>query len=242
MAWQQQYNDRRDHQPISVRKAGFAGYVNDKDHLDDMKELSHDEDGGNDFDEDLYEEARPEPTHEEEKHYEEHGEYPDSHYERHDQAYGEALHKKAQEDEPDHDDPTLMHFVGEHGDNPHLWRNKAHYGPVSLKQPVYATQSHVSQLHMDKYVHDPHAMGDHEEQHGDTSSSRMERYLGHDAPMFVTHEGRLHTTEGHHRVAAALRAGEPSIHGWHFNLDKHPEHAKNPREYDDGDDYDDPDD
>jgi hypothetical protein len=223
MAWNQEAKDPIKHTPISVRKAGFAGLVGDQGWDDEMKEAQG---GGDhdDWDEDLFEDTTPEPTHEEQQHHEEHGEYPESHYERHDQAYGEALRKKHAENDLDHDDPALMHFVGEHGQNTHLWQNKGHLGMVSLKdKPVYATQSHVSKEHIQRYLDDPRSTAYHLQRYGPGAG---DDYLGHDTPMFVTHEGRLHTTEGHHRVAAALQRGDDKIHAWHFDLDKHPQYGE----------------
>lgn len=206
---------------LPVKKAGYAGYVGDSSRDDEM--FGHGSD--DDFDEDLWDHATPEPTHEEEQHHEEHGEYPDSHYDRHEKAYEEALHQKRAEDTPDHDDPELHIFVGEHGSNNALWQSKGHLGRVDLTGPVYATQSHVNQHHIDRYLADPAdeshtnrtnpAAARVRQQHG------LPEYLADTHPMFVTHEGRLHVTDGHHRVAAALQSGQRSIIGWHYDGDKH---------------------
>lgn len=208
------------HHPVvhSTKKggpSGFAGYVGDSEYDNDLREDTGDEDG---FDEDLYDESTPDPTEEEERHYEEHGDYPDSHYERHDQAYQKALQKRKQQEHPDYDDPDLMKFVREHGSNTSLWKKHGEYKPIDLKrQPVYATQPYVSQKHIDKYKSDPHAPTAHVQQYGHNVE-----YLGDEAPMFVTSNGDLHVTEGHHRVAAALQRGDTHIHGWHYNLDEDP--------------------
>ena len=206
----------------SVRDAGYAGYVGDSER---DEELGHGGYGGHEdeFDEDLWDHVAPHPTHEEKRHMDEHGEYPDSYHERHDEAYGEAQHRKAQEDEMDHDDPDLHHFIGEHGSNAALWKEKGTFGKVNIKdQPVYATQSHVNQQHIDHYTASPgdisHSMRNtpgYGEAHKDNP------YLADEHPMFVTHEGRLHVTDGHHRVAAALQSGQKHIMGWHYDGDEH---------------------
>jgi hypothetical protein len=218
MAWRNQDSgDKRVYHPVSVRKAGYAGIVGDQDLEAEMRE----EDPREGFDEDLYDETSPEPTSEERAHYEEHGEHPESYYERHDQAYAEAMQKKADESRLDHDDPGLMHFVVNHGSNTKLWHDYGRTGKISLRGPVWATQSHVAREHIDKYKADPNAMSWHESRYGRRPAGS--EYLGNEHPMFVTHEGRLHVTEGHHRVAAALERGEKTIHGAHFNLDEHPQ-------------------
>lgn len=198
----------------SVRHAGFAGYVGRGDDDDDYgEEQSH---GG--FDEDLWDDSTPEPTSSQQRHYEEHDEYPQSYEDAHEEAYGRAQDAKNRENEPDYEDGPLHRFVGEHGQNTHHWQQHATYGAVNLKQPVYATQSHVSQMHIDKYHHDPGAMSHHKMKYNPGGQSD---YLGDGAPMFVTHEGRLHATEGHHRTAAALQRGDDHIMGWHYDADKH---------------------
>ena len=203
----------------SVRDAGYAGYVGDSERDEELGHGGHEDE----FDEDLWDHVAPEPTHEEQRHIDEHGDYPDSYYERHDEAYGEAKHRKAQEDEMDHDDPELHHFIGEHGSNSALWKEKGTFGKVNIKdQPVYATQSHVNQHHIDHYTASPgdisHSMRNtpgYGERHA------QDPYLADEHPMFVTHEGRLHVTDGHHRVAAALQSGQKHIMGWHYDGDKH---------------------
>jgi hypothetical protein len=175
------------------------------------------DEGNGDFDDDLWDHVRPEPTPEEEAHNDEHGQYPESYYDRHDAAYEQALDDPHRGDPPDHEDTPLMKFIENHGTNRAHWQQHATYGGVNLKRPVYATQSHVSQGHIDKYLKDPgaptHTMQRRKVQQSD--------YLGDGAPMFVTHEGRLHTIEGHHRVAAALQRGDSHIMGWHFDADQH---------------------
>jgi hypothetical protein len=217
MAWQVEPGEEHYAQHAkSVRHAGFAGYVG-RDSDDD-----YDEDGGQShggFDEDLWDNLEVDPTSHEQRHYDEHDEYPESYEDRRDQAYQDALTKRQQENEPDLEDGQLHRFVSEHGTNTHHWQQHATYGAVNLKQPVYATQSHVSQAHIDKYLADPGATSHHREKYGETTGNS--NYLGDGAPMFVTHEGRLHATEGHHRTAAALQRGDSHIMGWHYDADEH---------------------
>lgn len=203
----------------SVRDAGYAGYVGDSERDEELGHGGHEDE----FDEDMWDRVAPEPTHEEQQHIDEHGDYPDSYYERHDEAYGEAKHRKAQEDEMDHDDPELHHFIGEHGSNSALWKEKGTFGKINIKdQPVYATQSHVNQQHIDHYTASPgdisHSMRNTP---GYGQRHAQDPYLADEHPMFVTHEGRLHVTDGHHRVAAALQSGQKHIMGWHYDGDKH---------------------
>lgn len=206
---------------MPVKKAGYAGYVGDSEADDETFDHGSDDE----FDEDKWDETSPEPTHEEQQHFEEHDEYPESHHERHEQAYQDAVDKKRQEDVPDHEDPELHAFIGEHGTDTPLWQSKGHLGKVDLTGPVYATQSHVNQHHIDRYQADPHDESHDSRTNPGAAKTRekfgLEPYLADKHPMFVTHEGRLHVTDGHHRVAAALQSGQKSIIGWHYNGDKH---------------------
>lgn len=210
MAW---HMNEGEHHPVvhSVRNAGFHGYVDMS--ADRAEEYGQSRGGSGEFDEDLWDQHSPEPTHEENQHQEEHGEYPSSFHERHDQAYQQAMDHKAREDEPDHSDDELMDFVGNHGNNKPFWQQHAKLEDVSLHQPVFATQSHVSQSHLDKYHQSPGA-----QTHTDRGDNN---YLGDEAPLMVTHHGRLHTIEGHHRTAAALQRGDSHIQAWHYNADEH---------------------
>lgn len=229
MAWVTPGNSPFKHPVVhSVRNAGFKGYVDDKDELEKWKDDESNEQDDNDgFDDDLYEKATPDPTPEDDIHHDEHGEYPESFYERHDAAYDKALEdkaaRKAIEDEPDHDDPITSRFIKQHGSDTHLWQTHGEYKPIDLTGGVHATQSHVSQTHIDRYKNKPNDKSEHVHIHGPNANNR---YLGNDAPMFVTHQGRLHATEGHHRVAAALQTGKKSIMGWHYDLDKDPAEVK----------------
>jgi hypothetical protein len=218
MAWvNQDSKDTNRYTPVSVRHAGFAGLVGDQEREDEMREASG-HDSADSFDEDLYDESAPEPTAEEQAHYEEHGEHPDSYYERHDKAYQDALGRKRHEDALDHDDPGLMQFVSNHGSNAELWHRHGTFGPVDLRQPVYATQSHVAKEHIKRYLDNPGDTAWHQQLYGPAKRD----YLGDEHPMFVTHQGRLHAVEGHHRIAASLVRRDRHIQGWHLNLDEHP--------------------
>lgn len=228
------------HHPVvhSVRKAGFAGYTHDRERLAADAEEDGKEPGG--FDEDLWDEHRPDLTPEEEAHNDEHGEPPESFYDRHQKAYDKALRDKELEDDPDNDDPELINFIHRHGGDTKLWKKHGTEGPVDLRQPVHATQSHVSQTHIDKYHDDPgsevHRWEEHPSMRGQFSDEDSSyHYLGDHTPLFVTHKNRLHTIEGHHRVAAALQRGDHSIHAWHYDLDHNPGDAKTTPEDDDED-------
>lgn len=192
----------------SVRDAGFKGYVGASYHDDHYS----DKDSKSDWDEDVYDEAAPEPKTHQLHHMEQHGDYPQSYYDAHDKAYEKGMEKKHSEDKPDHTDDDLHMFIGEHGANSDLWKAKATHGPVDIRKGVYATQSHVSRTHLDKYKANPQART-HAQGHDD--------YLGSHTPLFVTHQGRLHAIEGHHRVGAALERKDAFISGWHYDADKH---------------------
>lgn len=218
MAWYHG-NDKIFKHPVvhSVRNAGFAGYVDsdpDEDEFDDY----HDEDGHGSFDENLWDNTYVEPTSAQQRHHDEHDEYPQSYDDARWDAYEKAKEDKKSEDIPDIHDGTLSKFISKQGDNTDLWTKHGTHGPVPLTGKVYATQPHVSQTHIDRYTDDPGDTVQHVQQNG----AGPRRYLGNEAPLFVTHEGRLHAVEGHHRVAAALGQGHSSIHGWHYDLDQDP--------------------
>jgi 8-oxo-dGTP pyrophosphatase MutT (NUDIX family)/GNAT superfamily N-acetyltransferase len=198
----------------SVRHAGFKGYVGQSNWDEDEGEREPHE-----FDEDLYDRVSPEPTDEEQSHYEQHDEYPDSYYERHGQAYEDARAEMSKEDEPDHEDDHLHHWIAEHSADSKEWTKHAKQPQqIDMTKGVYATQSHVGQFHIDRYIH---GGGDEPSWHSQ-SGGHAGDYLGESHPLFVTHQGRLHAIEGHHRVAAALQRGDSHIEGWHHDLDKHP--------------------
>lgn len=224
----------------SVRHAGFAGYVGKDDDDDDDEYGSDGSHGHGGFDEDLYDEVRPDPTSAQERHNDEEGEYPQSYYDAHDKAYEKAMDERqngaAQDSRPDWTDNALHRFIRQHGTNTTHWRQHGTYGAVDLTGPVHATQSHVSQAHIDKYIQSPGAMSHHQTKYPNSGGSD---YLGDGAPMFVTHNGDLHAIEGHHRTAAALQQGKSSIMGHHYNADEHgfpDEHGHMP----DHEDYEEP--
>lgn len=187
-----QHPDEPPRTPVHVTKAGFAGHV------------------GADDDQDFIDFHQPEPTHEEMHHLIEHGDYPQSFHDRHQQAVQKAWQERSPEDIPDMEDGRLHHYLRYHWSDPEIWKRHGNLGPVDIHQPVYATQSHVAQEHIDKYMKNPGAAVNDAE-------NRTSLDSGH--PMLVTHEGRLHAIEGHHRIAAALQRGDHKIDAWHLNLD-----------------------
>lgn len=222
MAWTDDPRDRNHYTPVHVKQAGYAGVVGDHEDDKEWAEETGQNEHKDDFDEDLWDEARPQSTTQERRHYEEHDEYPESFEARHDQAYGEAKQRRDEEAAKspyDHEDPDLRHFISEHGSHTKLWHDYARSGRINLRQPVYATQTHVAREHIDKYKANPNAVGRHREMH----PNAMHDYMGEEHPLFVTHQGRLHVIEGHHRVAAELEKGSPHMYGHHFNLDAHPQ-------------------
>lgn len=242
MSW---HNQDGEHHPEvhRVENVGFAGHV---DYHPDTLEEQHEEgqreeppdhmkDPWDHYDEDLHDEVRERhSTPEIEAHYDEHGEYPPKHEEKVDNAYQDAFHQKLRDDAPTHHDDDLMDFTSHHGHNNELWQHKK----IDLKQPIFATQSHVSQTHLDKHHANPGG-GEVYDKDPTTPNGTPHRYLGNEAPMFVTHEGRMHVTEGHHRVAAALQRGDSHIHGWHFDGDEHGLPGDPDQEEDDDEDWDD---
>ena len=246
MAWNNEHGDKGKYTPVSVRDAGFAGLVGDsEDERSLREELGEPEPGHRDpwehFDEDLHDNTAPEPTEQERREHEEDGES-ESYTERHDQAYekafGDRERKIREEDAPDHEDPGLRRFREQYGSDTELWKRHGAFGGVSLKQPIYATQSHVAKEHIEKYTGNRDAEG-----HAYTLSPDRDRimqsmgreYLGDKHPLFVTHEGRVHVIEGHHRVATDMATGRHETVGWHFNLDAHPALAEeNEGEYPEG--------
>jgi hypothetical protein len=103
-------------------------------------------------------------------------------------------------DEPHHHNEALMdHLLGH--DGPEL-RAMSTPKRVSLNEPIYATQSHVTEQGLLK-----HMMG-------------AKHTAPEDQPRFVRHQGRLYVDDGHHRVGAALLRGDSSIQGYHYDADK----------------------
>jgi hypothetical protein len=118
------------------------------------------------------------------------------------------------EDRPDHVNDDLHGFIAEHARNGALWQSKGRLGKVDISKGVYATQSHVHNDILDRYRSSPGAKS---WSVPDTPGA----HLDVDHPMFVQHGGRLHVIEGHHRVGAALQAGQTHVHGWVYDADKH---------------------
>lgn len=216
--------DQRDkgfvHTPVPVRDAGFKGLVlpSPEEHEEIHGEpppyaRSTHEHLQHHFDEDLYEKSAP-PI--EPHHLDEHGDTTDEYHEEHGEAYAKAVqHKIDHEERPDHHDDDLHAFVGEHIDNPKVWKPER----IDLSKGVYATQTHVSKEHIERYDRDPSGPVWSQVKHG--PSKWDDDYVANKAPVFVTHEGRLHAVEGHHRVAQALRSGQTHIGGYHYDADKH---------------------
>lgn len=206
-----------------VKRAGFSGYVEGyPGHHDEMKEMDREygesrEDG---FDEDLYDRVTPDLTSHEHRHYEEHGEYPESYYDRHDQAYQEAKEKRDADESPVAHHEALNHFLSDKG-NPTqgLWRDKGEVRDVPLHPAPYATQPSIVDRHINRYLQNPHDTVDHVQSHGLTE--RAKAYPGTHMPMFVKHEGNYFTVEGHHRTGAALLNHEPHVRGFVYDADKH---------------------
>lgn len=232
MAWEMR-NGEHHPEVHHVRSVGYAGHVGMSPERAEEYEY-HGDDEDNDFDEDLYDKAHENvTTPEDHAHFERHDEYPEDHDERVGEEYGRLKDQKARDNEPDEHNDPLMDFVGNHGSDSDFWHKHGTFGPVSLHQPVYATQSHVSQRHLDKYHAVPNASTHEDNGRGD--------YLGDEAPMMVTHRGRLHVTEGHHRVAAALQRGDSHIEAHHFDADEHGGLPDYEGRMPDHEDYEDPD-
>lgn len=214
MPWQVHHGeeDMAQH-AVHVKDAGFAGFVSHR-HYDKVMG-----DHKAPFNHKVWNDVEPEPSDEDFHHFDQHGEFSPDHAKRHQQAYDEHMAKDKARDKPDHIDNHVVAFA--HGDSrfASTWQNKGTLGSVDLKsQPVYATQSHVNQAHINRYKHKPQDTSWHQQ----TTGIESDEYEGSKHPLFVTHEGRLHVIEGHHRVAAALQRGDSHIHGWHYDLDKHP--------------------
>jgi hypothetical protein len=186
MAWEQLPGDP-ERTPVSVRHAGFAGYVGPAD------------------DKDLREFTAPSITPSVHFHIKQYGRPPQDYIDEHRERYQKAKANLTDEDIPDIQDPRLHHFMRTSHKKPVEWRGAS----LDLtKQPIYATQSHVAREHIQRYTDDP-------------SSGMHNPDQGSEDPVIVTHEGRIHVGDGHHRVAAALARGETHLPVWHFDLDGH---------------------
>lgn len=112
------------------------------------------------------------------------------------------------EDVADIEDPRLHHFIRNHRryDSDDLFEPSV---ADTTTFPIYATQTHVAKEHFDKYRADPRA-ATHVSSDGSGSAD----------PVLITHEGRVHAADGHHRLAAAIARGDTELPVWHVNLDR----------------------
>ena len=164
MAWEHDPRDPQSYTPVHVKDAGYAGVVGDHEDDKEWAEETGQAKKDEGFDEDLWDESAPDPTSHEQRHFEEHDEYPDAYHERHDVAYDEAKDRRAIERAKspyDHEDPELRHFRDQFQSHTQLWHDYGRSGRVNLRQPVYATQTHVAREHIDKYKANPNATGHH---------------------------------------------------------------------------------
>lgn len=227
MAWETQDHRYPARNAIHVRDAGFKGLVGY--HPDTLAEQADEgmrepRDPYSHWDEDIRDKSAPEAAPHEQAHLDGHGEPHEDYERRHDHAYEKLWHEHRGEGNPDHHDDDLMNFVSHHTNNPELWKEKGTFGPVDLRKGVYATQSHVHPNHFSRYLSDPHAPTErtrYRDEDSLVSDEPWREHLADRGPMFVTHQGRLHATEGHHRVAAALQRGDSHINGWHYDADHH---------------------
>lgn len=139
------------------------------------------------------------------QHIEEHDAYPSTYKQRHRDRYEKAKANLTDEDMPDVEDPRLFHFMRHQ--MPKTQGNDWDYAYADLTRPVYATQSHVAKEHIERYKNNPDSP-----QHWTDKTS---------VPLMVTHEGRTHVADGHHRVAAGIARGETEMPVFHLNLDRH---------------------
>lgn len=200
-----------------VKDAGFAGFVQHPDYEAKVKKMQDNAPTNQKH----WDESEPEPTSHDFKHFDEHGTFSPDFHRKHLNEYFNRVQKDHDRDVPDHTDPKLMHFQRNDALFKETWVNHGTLGPVDIKsKPIFATQSHVNQNHIDRYKSKP----DDKSWHEQTTGRPAGDYQGGHHPLFVTHQGRTHVIEGHHRVAAALQSGDSHIHAWHIDLDKHGQH------------------
>jgi 8-oxo-dGTP pyrophosphatase MutT (NUDIX family) len=109
--------------------------------------------------------------------------------------------------------------MGGAGMEHHVWNSKAEVQKIDpQRQPIYATQPHVVNEHLAKYIRNPGAKTKHEQDHGLNEYNRD--YAGTKHPMIVKHEGNLFAVEGHHRTSAAIHRGE-EFHASVWDADRH---------------------
>jgi hypothetical protein len=207
---------------MHVKDAGFAGFVQHPRYREKLVEGQEPR-----FNHKVWNDVEPEPDDNDFHHFEQHGEFSPEHAQRHQEAYDKAMKAETDRDTPDHHDVDLYKFIHKHSLHPETWENHGTKGKVDISGPVYATQSHVSQVHMNRYHDDKHDLSWADQNMGREKGESA--YKGNEHPLFVTHQGRLHVIDGTHRVGAALQRGDSHIHGWHYDLDKHPLDTLPPR-------------
>jgi 8-oxo-dGTP pyrophosphatase MutT (NUDIX family) len=233
----QQY-PHREHTLTPVKHAGFKGYVEgyEGQHEDNMEEDreaygSRHPNGG--FDEDLWDHTAPEMNTHERNHYEEWGEHPDQddYDDRHAAAYEKAKQEKDDAVKPvAHHGGVFNMLANEMERDYPSWHTKGEIRKVDVsKHDVYATQPHVVDRHVNRYLKNPGDTVAHVKEHGMDMAQDM--YPGTHRPMMVKHENNLFTVEGHHRVASALLRKEP-VEAMVYDADKH-----GFPHYDDDEDY-----
>lgn len=140
MPWHQMSGDEP-RTPISVRHAGFAGYVGAGDN-EDLKEMT-----------------APSITPSVHFHIKKNKRPPQHYIDEHRERYEKAKANLTDEDIPDHEDPRLYHFMRSGYKVP--WN----YGTVDTTEvPIHATQSHVAKEHIDRYDENPHGLDDYGEE------------------------------------------------------------------------------
>jgi 8-oxo-dGTP pyrophosphatase MutT (NUDIX family) len=128
----------------------------------------------------------------------------------------------------------LKDFIDHHQTNTKLWQKHGSVEDVDLSGGVYARQPYLVREHLQRYIDKPDDMVHQQRQAGGELNSFTNEYPGSHMPMFVRHQGNLFSTDGHHRVGAALMRGDKSIKGMVYDADKHgwqiPRHPDIPEE------------
>lgn len=131
MPWHQMPGDEP-RTPISVRHAGFAGYVGSGDN-EELKDMT-----------------MPSQSPSTRQFIEDNNAYPEAYKQLHRERYEKAKANLTDEDMPDHEDPRLYHFMRGRYEVP--WSS----GLVDTTEvPIHATQSHVAKEHIARYDHNP---------------------------------------------------------------------------------------
>jgi 8-oxo-dGTP pyrophosphatase MutT (NUDIX family) len=102
-----------------------------------------------------------------------------------------------------------------------FWQKHGQVEDVDLHHGVYATQPYLAREHLKRYIDNPHDMGATQQANYGSQADWLQSYPGTHMPMFVRHQGNIFTTEGHHRVGAALARGESTIRGMVYDADRH---------------------